>query len=78
MNSFKQTKICKYSSVADDRQNSASVSARIASSVSRLDQRIVRDQQGLHPRAVNHQSRLIWCRSISKHARVAFPFQEFA
>jgi hypothetical protein len=66
MKFFKQTKIRKYSSRADSRLKSAFSSARNRYSVSRNDRDLVRARHDLHLRAVNHQSRLIWGKAVSR------------
>lgn len=66
MNFFKQTKIRKYSSRAEDHLKSAFSSARNRKSVSRSDYDLVRARHDLHLRAVNHQSRLIWGEAVSR------------
>lgn len=66
MNLFKRTKIRKYSSRADDHLKSALISARNRSSVSRNDRDLVRDRHDLYLKAINHRSRLIWGKAISR------------
>jgi hypothetical protein len=66
MKFFKQTRIQKYSSRADNHLKSAFSSARNRKTVSRNDRDLVRGQHDLYLRAVNHQSRLIWGKAISR------------